>query len=89
MFDPSALKEDCVLLVKFVSDAMWAWCQRLGFDGHLFVIHDGGGVTGYLLQFDHPTSKTRAERAFPSYALRKCSLYHEEALFLLGNFPQA
>ena len=89
MLNPGTLKEDCFLLVKFVSDEMWAWCQRLGFDGYIYVTHNGAGVTGYLLQFDHPTTKIRAEQAFPGYSLRKRPLLKEESFVLLGNFPKA
>ena len=85
MADSVKLDKERVLLMYSVPNEVWAWCQQHSLKGRLFVLFDGGGTTGYLLEFEDADTKRRAEEKFKEASSRPQSPRGEE-IHLLANF---
>lgn len=77
----------CVLLTRSLPNQFWIWCEQCLINWRLFMLFDGGGATGYLLEFEDVTAKC--------LALKRCEELTDstqyllgEAIHLLGHFPK-
>lgn len=54
----------CVLLTRSLPNQFWIWCEQFLINWRLFMLFDGGGATGYVLEFEDVTAKCLALKRF-------------------------